>query len=241
MSTRKSGSKKKNNNLYYIVGAVVAAVVVAGVLVAVSQSGGGSTGVDDDVVAEIQARTEGIPAGGLVLGDPDAPVTITEYSDIACIHCRTAALSSLPAVIDGLVRDGQAKLEFHPTPFIALGGNPSSERGALGVLAAAQQDAAWPFSEMLLHMQGSGPDWLSDDDMTDAAERLGLDADAWSAAYAAEERAGEYRAALDAARAAGVNSTPTFIITGPGGTERVEGAVASSVIVDAVQKVSTPS
>jgi protein-disulfide isomerase len=240
VSTRKSGSSNKSNNLYYIVGAVVAALVVAGVLIAVSMSGGDGTDkvADDATIAEVQANMEGIPASGVVLGEPDAPVTITEYSDIACIHCRTAALQSIPTVVTELVRTGEAKLEFAPTAFISA----SSERGALGVLAAADQDAAWPFSEVLFHMQGSAStDWLSDADMESVAEQLGMDVEAWKQAYAGSAVEDAFIASRDAVAAAGVTSTPTFIITGPGGTERVEGAVPASDLVAAVEKVSTPS
>jgi protein-disulfide isomerase len=239
VSTRKSGSKK-NNNMYYIVGAVVAALVVAGVLIAVSVSGGdGSDKVADEAtIAEVQENMDGIPASGVVLGEPDAPVTITEYSDIACIHCRTAALQSIPTIVTEVVRTGQAKLEFAPTAFISA----SSERGALGVLAAAEQDAAWPFAEVLFHIQGNAStDWLSDSDMENVAEQLGMDVSAWQEAYASSAVEDAFIASRDAVAAAGVTSTPTFIITGPGGTERVEGAVPAADIIAAVEKVSTPS
>jgi protein-disulfide isomerase len=239
VSTRTSGSKK-NNNMYYIVGAVVAALVVAGVLIAVSMSGGDGSdkAADEATIAEVQQNMDGIPANGLVLGEPDAPVTITEYSDVACIHCRTAALQSIPTVVTELVRTGRAKLEFAPTAFISA----SSERGALGVIAAGEQDAAWPFAEVLFHIQGNAAtDWLSDSDMETVAEQLGLDVAAWKQAYESGAVEDAFIASRDAVAAAGVTSTPTFIITGPGGTERVEGAVPASDLVAAVEKVSTPS
>lgn len=239
MSTRKSRSKK-NNNRNYIVGAVVAALVVAGAVIGLSiaTGGDGSTAADEETVAEVQQKLDGIPANGLVLGDPDAPVTITEYSDIACIHCKTAALDRLPTVIDEVVRDGRAKLEFAPTAFISA----TSERGALGVLAAAEQDAAWPFSEVLFHMQGNAAsDWLSDGDMEAVARQLGMDVDAWKSAYESNEIEDAFIASRDRVVDAQVASTPTFIITGPGGTERIEGSVPSQQLIDAVEQVSAPS
>jgi protein-disulfide isomerase len=239
VSTRKSRSSS-NRNRNYIVGAVVAALVVAGAVIGLSIAGGGdgSSPVDDETVAGIQQKFEGIPADGLVLGEPGAPVTITEYSDIACIHCRTAALERMPAVIDEVVRDGSAKLEFVPAAFISA----SSERGALGVLAAAEQDASWPFSEVLFEMQGNAAsDWLSDEDMEAVAGQLGMDVEAWKAAYTGAEVEAAFIVSRDAVQTAGVASTPTFIITGPGGTERIEGAVPAQQLIDAVEKVSTPS
>lgn len=240
MSTRKPGAKKKKDaTLYYVVGAIVAALVVAGVLIAVSMSGDdGAEAADAETIAAIQDRMEGVPASGLILGDPDAPVTISEYSDVACIHCRTAALESLPTVIDEAVRDGRAKLEYVPTVFISA----SSERGALGILAAARQDAAWPFAEALFHMQGNAAsDWLSDEDMEAVAGQLGLDVDQWRSDYESEAVEDEFLRARDQIAAARIQSTPTFVITGPGGTQRIEGAVPPAQIIDAVDQVATPS
>lgn len=242
VSTRKSGAKRKknSNNLYYIAGAVVAALVVAGVLIAVSVSGGDGTDkvADDATVAQVKKNMEGIPAAGLVLGDPKAPVTITEFADISCIHCRDAALNAVPKVVSDLVRTGKAKLEYAPTAFI----NESSERGALGVIAAGRQNAAWQFSEVLFHMQGSeATDWLSDADMEAVAAQLGLDVEAWKAAYTGADVENDFFASRDAVAAAGITSTPTFIVTGPGGTERVEGAVPADQLAAAVTKVSTAS
>lgn len=241
MSTSKRGpAKKKDSTLYYVAAAVVAALVVAGVLIAVSMSGGddGAEVADADTIAGIQASVEGIPASGLVLGDPEAPVTITEYSDIACIHCRTAALESLPTVIEQVVRSGEAKLQYVPTAFISA----SSERGALGVLAAARQDSAWPFAEALFHMQGNAAsDWLSDGDMEAVAGELGLDVDAWREAYDGSAVESEFLDARDAIVEEEVASTPTFVVSGPGGNERIEGAVPPEQIIDAVERASTPS
>lgn len=241
MSTRTSPKKKKkgSNNIYYIVGAV-AALVVAGALIAVSLTGGDGSDstVDEATITAIQENMDGVEASGLVLGDPDAPVTIIEYSDVACIHCKTAALETIPEVVTQVVRTGQAKLEFAPTAFISA----SSERGALGVFAAGEQDAAWPFAEALFHIQGNASqDWLSDEDMVGIVEQLGLDVDAWRDAYESREIEDRFIASRNETQAAGVMSTPTFIITGPGGTERIEGAVPAANLIQAVQQVSTPS
>ena len=240
MATRKKPAAKKNTNLYYIVGAVVAALVVAGILIAVSMSGGDGSdkSASSDTIAQIQENVKGIPASGLVLGKADAPVTITEFADIACPHCQTAALEVIPKVTTDLVRSGKAKLEFVPTVFISA----SSERGALGVLAAAKQNAAWPFAEALYHIQGSeATDWLSDADMEKIAEQLGLDIAKWKADYTGSEILNDYQQMKDKVATAGVNSTPTFVITGPGGSEKVEGAVPAANIAEKVNQVATRS
>ena len=41
----------------------------------------------------------GVPQAGLVLGDPDAPVTLVEYADLQCPYCAAWARSTLPVLI----------------------------------------------------------------------------------------------------------------------------------------------
>ncbi len=50
------------------------------------------------------ALFDGIPERNGVLGDPDAPVTVTEFVDLQCPVCATASESTLPAIVDGYVR-----------------------------------------------------------------------------------------------------------------------------------------
>ena len=45
-------------------------------------------------------------------------------------------------------------------------------------------------------------------------------------------------AASDAAKAAGANATPTFVIKGPGGSKTLTGAIPASEILAAVTSVS---
>lgn len=232
----KKKSAKSNSSTLYIVGAVVAAVIVAAVLVMVSRDGGGSD-LDADTIAQVQETFEGIPASGLVVGEEDAPVTITEYADSACIHCATAARDTVPTLVQDLVRSGRAKLEYVPTNFIQT---TSSERGALGVLAAARQDAAWPVAELVFHLQKSTDDWLTDERLEEIVTELGLDLEAWREVYQGDEIVDEFIASRNRA-AATVQSTPTFIIVGPGGRETVEGAAEPATIIAAVNKVSPAS
>ena len=166
----------------YWIGIVVAALVVVGIVVGVSLAGGG--GGDDAPssitgASEVQAQLDGVPQSGNVLGDPDAPVEIIEYGDLACPACREASTTTIPEAVDQIVKPGDAKLVFRPIAFISR----SSERGALGAEAAGMQDAMWSFVELIYRNQGSetDQDWLTDELMTDAVQQLGLDVDQWTA------------------------------------------------------------
>jgi protein-disulfide isomerase len=224
-------------NKRYIVGAVVVAVAVVAVLVGVSLTGGdgdegGSAGIQG--VEAVQEQLAGVPQSGNVLGNPDAPVEIVEYGDLACPACKLAAETTIPETIDRFVRDGQAKLVFRPIAFIS----PSSERGALGAEAAGMQDAMWSFVEVLYRNQGAETaDWLTDAMMEDAAAQLGLDVDRWREDYGGDEVASRYFQRRTEASEASVNVTPTFVVSGPRGERTLTGAVEVSALEEAIAEV----
>jgi protein-disulfide isomerase len=221
----------------YWIGIVVAALVVVGIVVGVSLAGGGDDDAPSSITgaSEVQAQLEGVPQSGNVLGDPDAPVEIIEYADLACPACQQASTTTIPEAVDQIVKAGDAKLVFRPIAFISR----SSERGALGAEAAGMQDAMWSFVELIYRNQGpeSDQDWLTDELMTDAVEQLGLDVDQWTADYQGEASEQQFIKTDSQAREDEVGVTPTFIIRGPNGEKTVTGAVEVSELQDAVNEV----
>jgi protein-disulfide isomerase len=221
----------------YWIGIIVAALVVVGIVVGVSLAGGGDDDSPSSITgaAEVQAQLEGVPQSANVLGDPDAPVEIIEYGDLACPACREASTTTIPEAIDQIVKAGDAKLVFRPIAFISR----SSERGALGAEAAGMQDAMWSFVELIYRNQGpeSDQDWLTDDLMTQAVEQLGLDVDQWTADYMGQETEEKFLATESQAQEDEVGVTPTFLIRGPNGEKTLTGAVEVSKLQDAVNEV----
>lgn len=221
----------------YWIGIVVAALVVVGVVVGISLAGGGDDEGDAPSsitgVAEVQAELEGIPQNGNVLGEPDAPVEIIEYGDLACPACKAASESAIPQAIDDLVRPGDAKLVFRPIAFISR----SSERGALGAEAAGMQDAMWSFVSLIYRNQGpeSDQDWLTDELMTEAVTALGLDAAQWEADYTGTASEEKFVATDALAQADQVDQTPFFVVRGPRGERTVKSIDGSELAAAAAE------
>lgn len=208
----------------YWIGIVVAALVVVAVVVGISLAGGEDDGGEAPSsitgVEQVKAELEGVPQSGNVLGNPDAPVEIIEYGDLACPACKQASTEVIPDIVEQIVTPGDAKLVFRPVYFISR----SSERGALGAQAAAQQDAMWSFVELIYRNQGpeADQDWLTDELMAEAAGELGLDVEQWQADYmsaASEEAALEAQAQSEED---GLSSTPLFVVRGPGGEKQLQ-------------------
>jgi protein-disulfide isomerase len=224
-------------NRRYIIGAIVAAVVVVGVLVGISLVGGDDGSVTSiENVEQVQAEFEGVPSSGDTVGDPDAPITIVEYGDMACPVCKDASETSIPQVVDELVKTGEAKMVFRPIAFISR----SSERGALGAEAAGMQDRMWEFITLIYANQGpeTEQDWLTDDLMEEAVADLGMDVEKWNADYAGDEVASLFFERQTQADADQVTGTPFFVVEGPGGSDSFSGAVGLSRFREAIEKVS---
>lgn len=152
---------------------------------------------------EPAVRPEG-PAR-LVLGDPDAPVTVTEFGDLECPYCRQAEepLRRLVAQSGGRVR-----LVWRHFPLFQV--HPHALIAALAVEAAADQGMFWPMQQALFAQQGR----LTEPDLRTVARSLGLDPETVAGPAAQERYAARVEADYVAGLDLGVAGTPTIFIQG---------------------------
>jgi protein-disulfide isomerase len=153
---------------------IAAAVIVLagiGIGLAIALSGGGSgtsstlptvgnaaTGLPGST--DIAAQLAGIPQHGMTLGAPKAPVTLVEYIDLQCPICREFETTVMPDIIAKYVKTEKVKIEARVLKFIGT----DSERGRDAMLAAAEQNKAFNFSQVLYANQGTeNTGWLTDD------------------------------------------------------------------------------
>jgi protein-disulfide isomerase len=183
--------------------AVVAVVAVAGGDGSSEGSKGGPT------PAQAESALKGIPQSGLTLGSPNAPVTMVEFADLQCPFCAEYHRNVFPELLDRYVRTGKVRLELRLLRFVG----PDSDRLARVATAAAEQNRMWQFVGLAYQRQGRENSGYATDDFIN-----GLAADAGlkeTDAGAAAERL--VRADEQAARSAGINSTPSFLIGPTGG------------------------
>ena len=133
-----------------------------------------------------------------MLGDPSAPLTVTEYVDLQCPVCAAAARDTLPALVRDYVRTGKAKLDARTLHFIG----PDSERAARVAAGAERQGKLWPFLEAFYAAQGQeNSGYVTDAFLRSVAAAAGVDAEAaleFADSAAAQERLN--RANADAQR-----------------------------------------
>ena len=109
-----------------------------------------------------------------MLGDPDAPVTITEYVDLQCPICAEASKQTLPALINDYVKTGKVKLQARTLSFLG----PDSVRAAKVAAGAQEQGRLWAFLETFYASQGTeNSGYVTDDFLREVAAAAGVDAE----------------------------------------------------------------
>lgn len=220
---------------------VIGAAILVALVVALtgSETENAATGAPVADAAEVRTLLAGIPQDGFVLGRPDAPVTLVEYADLQCPFCARFAIATLPEIVERWVRPGRLRIEYRPLAFIG----DDSIRAARVAAAAAAQDRAWHFTELLFHNQGGENSGYVDDGFL----RTLLDAipglDATRALVSSERPAAQD--AIDRATASaatdGVRSTPSFLIgrtaDGRAGLKLLDVGNDADAFGDAIEKL----
>jgi protein-disulfide isomerase len=205
--------RRRSMWLHRVLAAAAVAVTIA-VVTAGPQRMPGNT-------AALLALLNGIPEHGNTLGQPTAPVTVTEYGDLTCPIGRAFARGSEAQLISDAVASGRAKLVyrgFETTSATANAGEYAASQ--IAARAAGLQDRAWYYILLFYDRQRAETTrYVSDGFMRGIAAQVpGLDLAKWRAARRDAALAAAVIADGRAANAAGVTGTPAIFVSGRRGT-----------------------
>ncbi|KGQ21404.1 DsbA family protein [Thermus filiformis] len=155
------------------------------------------------------------PAQGarLALGRPDAPVTVVDFSNYLCPHCRDHSEKVLPRLMAEYVETGKVRYVFRDFPFP---GQANVVRAGEAAACAADQNRYLDYHQALFR----DPSWgnLSgealDRYLTGLAGQLGLDERAFGDCLASGKHRDEVLADQKLANDLGLTGTPSFFIAG---------------------------
>lgn len=161
---------------------------------------------------ELDALAASLP----VRGNPDAAVTIVEFSDFECPYCARAA-NSVKTVLDQHGDDVRFVYAHYPLP-----NHPWARPSAIASVCAAQQsdDVFWMLHDYYFANQRQITTGNVMDKTREQLAATNLDMDAWSVcatdrssdAYAAA--ASVVDAMVEAGQRYGVTGTPSFFVNG---------------------------
>ena len=174
------------------------------------------------------ALLKGIPQNGTTIGNPNAPVTVTEFGDLACPTCQTFALTSEQQLISDAVRPGKVKLVYRGFETASSTANNGEYAASqIAARAAGLQQRAWYYILLFYYQQGSElSPYITDSYLQGLAQQVpGLKLPKWQADRNDPTLANEVTADGKAATTLGVAGTPAIFVSGPKGTGQATSAV----------------
>jgi protein-disulfide isomerase len=188
---------------------IPASIILAGIIIA------GSVIYSTGVISQEQRKgaSAAPPIGNaVVLGDPNAPVTMIEYGDFQCPFCLRFFLETEPQIVEKYVKTGKVKLVYKDYAFLG----PESVAAAEAAKCAGDQGKFWSYHDALFreeHKDGFENNGnLKRDLFLRLARELGMDEKQFASCV--DER--KYKSAVEAenaeAKSYNVSGTPSFFV-----------------------------
>ncbi|MCB2202791.1 DsbA family protein [bacterium] len=159
---------------------------------------------------------------GFSIGDPDAPLTVVEFSSYTCSHCYTFNEETSKDFIRDYVDTGMVYFTYINYPSNSEG----SMRAAEASYCAADQGKFYDYKDQVFG-NFAVADSFSEDNLVAYADAAGLDVGDFENCMASGKFADAYIQDVQFAQQSGVSATPTFLING-------EQLVTSSELLDTV-------
>lgn len=183
--------------------------------------------------------------GAPVKGDPDAPMTIVEYSDFQCPYCARFSVQTLPTLLQEYIDAGKAKLVFKDFPLAQI--HPNAQKAAEAARCvrelAGTDGAFWTMHDALFANQDT---WGGSADPSELfagyAGEAGVDAAAFGECLSSGRHAEAVQADLAEGLNFGVQGTPTFFIDGQAfvGAQPIENFRQAIAMVDQGLSIAPP-
>jgi len=148
-----------------------------------------------------------------VMGNPNAPVTVVEFSDFQCPFCKRFFDQTLPLIEENYINTGKVKLVYKDLPLVTL--HPNVKPVHVAAECADEQGKFWGYHDALFEKQS---EWqsLSPSDLQTTlvqyADDFGLQIASFEACLNSPEMLEEVNADFLQAASYGATGTPTFFI-----------------------------
>ena len=148
-----------------------------------------------------------------IIGNPNAPITIIEFSDFQCPFCAKFHIQTLPKIIDEYIKEGTVKLVFRDFPIQSIHSNalPAS-------LAAECANEQGKFKEMHDKLFDKQNEWNNKNIdnviilFNQYALEIGLEEEKFDSCLRNGKYVEEIQKDLNDGRTYGISGTPGFFI-----------------------------
>jgi protein-disulfide isomerase len=149
----------------------------------------------------------------MTIGDPNAPVTVVEFSDYQCPYCAHHSLETWPLIRAEFVDSGRVRWVFKDLPLTSI--HPQAFKAAEAARCAGEQEAFWEMHDRLFAGQA---EWSGQATHVATFEGYAADLGLDTASFSACLESGRWAEAVNAdtaeALSLGMQGTPAFFIDG---------------------------
>jgi len=148
-----------------------------------------------------------------VLGNPNAPVTIVEFSDFQCPFCKRFFDQTLPLIEENYINTGKVKLVYKDLPLVTL--HPNVKPVHVAAECANEEGKFWEYHDVLFEKQSEWQRLSSSDLQTKLvqyADDFGMQTASFESCLNSPEMTEEVNADTLEAASYGATGTPTFFI-----------------------------
>lgn len=219
----RAAAASKSRRLWYLLGALAAVALLAACGAPRATVSDASSASAASAAAPANAPAgdtwQGIPVGitaaGLPFkGDPNAPVTLNEYSDFQCPFCSRFFVNTEPGIIENYVKPGTVRMVFQDLPLEELHPNALAAHEVARCVADQGAPRFWGMYDALFQAQS---EWAEQADPMPTFERLtsevGADVDALKACVAEGSKQAAITQSVEEAGKLGLDGTPSFRMT----------------------------
>ena len=146
-------------------------------------------------------------------GNPDAAITIVEFSDFQCPFCAKFHENTLRQIEQNYISTGKVNFVYRDFPIQSI--HPNAIPAALASECADDQGKFWEMHDMIFENQRSWQDLQivqSTSLFKEYAVKINLDSDEFDSCLDSGKHIGEIQNDLDDGRAYGVTGTPGFFV-----------------------------
>jgi protein-disulfide isomerase len=165
-------------------------------------------------------------------GDPQAPVTIVEFSDFSCPFCRNAE-STIKELLEKY--QGRVRLAYRDFPLTQI--HSRAELAAEASRCAGEQGKYWEYHDLLFEH----PDKQGRDDLMEHARSLKLDDKQFEACLSSGKYKLQIQRDIQLGMASGVSGTPGFFVNGTFLNGAQPAAVFEKIIDQELLSASKPA
>ena len=148
-----------------------------------------------------------------IIGNPDAPITIIEFSDFQCPFCARFHVETLPSIMNEYIDKGQVKLVFRDFPIQSI--HPNALPASVASECANEQGKFKEMHDKLFENQKEWSNQSLDNLMitfTQYALDIGLEDEKFDTCLKNGKYVEEIQKDLDDGRNYGITGTPGFFV-----------------------------